>query len=150
MDPKSDAIRDYILANRDRYTREAIREQLTAAGHSPDHVDRTWEELAASQPRPSRLNGVAVFALVLLVIGAAVGAFGAFLVTSFNYVIARGPAGFFLLYAVLYLGIGVAIVWVASRIRASENVQLVIGVLLIPVYIALLLGTCLAAANLTS
>jgi hypothetical protein len=152
MDPKSDAIRDYILANRDRYTREAIREQLIAAGHSADDVDRTWNELAATQPPPrsSRLNGVAIFAIVLLVIGAAFGAFGALLVTSFNPVIARGPAGFFLWYAVLYLGIGSALVWVASRIRASDTLQFALGVLLIPVYIGLMFGTCVAAANMTS
>jgi hypothetical protein len=150
MDTKSDAIRDYILANRDRYTREAIREQLIAAGHGADDVDRTWEELAATQPHRSRLNGVAVFATVLLVIGAAVGAFGALLVTSFNPVIARGPAGFFLWYAVLYLGIGSALVWVASRIRASDTLQFVLGVLLIPVYIGLMFGTCVAAANMAS
>jgi hypothetical protein len=150
MDPKSDAIRDYILANRDRFTREAIREQLIAAGHRAEDVDSTWEELAATQPRRSGFNGLAVFAVVLLVMGAAVGAFGALLVTSFNSVIARGPAGFFLLYAVLYLGIGSVLVWVASRIRASDTVQFVLGVLLVPVYIGLMFGTCVAAANLTS
>jgi hypothetical protein len=150
MDPKSDPIRHYILANRDRYTREAIREQLIAAGHRAEDVDRTWEELAVTPPGRSRLNGLAVFAIVLLVIGAAIGAFGALLVTSFNSGIARGPAGFFLLYAVLYLGIGSALVWVASRIRVSDTVQFVLGVLLIPVYIGLMFGTCVAAANMTS
>jgi hypothetical protein len=156
MDPKSDAIRDYILANRDRYTREAISEQLVAAGHSADDVDRTWDEVAATQPQPqprrARLNGVAIVAIVLLVIGAAFGAFGALLVTSLNTNYADGAAGgrFFLVYAVLYLGIGSILVWVATRIRASDTVQFVLGVLLVPVYIGLMLGTCAAAVNLTS
>jgi hypothetical protein len=152
MDPKRDPIRDYILANRDRYTHEAIREQLIAAGHSAEDVDPTWDELAATEPRPSRLNGLAVFAVVLLVIGAAFGAFGALLVTSLNANYGNGTAGaqFFLLYAVLYLGIGSVLVLGASRIRASDAVQLVLGVLLVPVYIGLMFGTCVAAVNLTS
>ena len=150
MEPSNDPIRDYIRANRDRYTREAIREQLIAAGHRAEDIDRAWEELATAEPPPSRFNGLAVFALVLLVVGAAFAAFGALLVTSFNYVIARGPAGFFVLYAVLYLGIGSVIIWVASQIRVSGTAQFVLGILLVPVYISLMLGTCLAAANLTS
>lgn len=154
MDPTSAAIRDYIRANGDRYTREAIREQLIDAGHSPEDVDRAWEELAATEPRPGspRFNGLAVFAVVLLVMGAGVGAFGALLVTSFNASLASGPAGtrFFLLYAVLYLGIGSVIVLLASRIRSSDTVQFVVGVLLVPIYIGLMFGTCVAAVNLSS
>jgi hypothetical protein len=154
MDPKSNPIRDYIQAYRDRYTREAIRGQLLAAGHSADDVDRTWEELAATQPQPrrSRLNGVAIFAIVLLVIGAAVGAFGALLITSLNTNYADGAAGgrFFLVYAVLYLGIGAILVWVANKIRASDTVQFVLGLLFVPIFIGLMFGTCFAAVNLTS
>lgn len=156
MDPKSDPIRDYILANRDRYTREAIREQLLAAGHSADDVDRTWEEVAATQPQPrrTRLSGLAIFAIVLLVIGAAFGAFGALLVASLNasYYGSDDGAGlrFFLVYAVLYVLIGSMLVWVASRIRASDGVQFLLGVLLVPIYIGLMFGTCATAINLTS
>lgn len=152
MDPERDALRDYIRANRDRHTREAIREQLIAAGHSAEDVDRTWAELAATKPRSPRFNGLAVFAVVLLVMCAAVAAFGALLVLSLNSNMASGSAGtrFLVLYAVLYLGIGSAIVWLASRMRASDTVQLVVGVLLVPVYIGLMFGTCVAAVNLSS
>ena len=153
MDPKSNPIREYILANRDRYTREAIREQLIAAGHSAEDVDRIWEELGPTEERPSRFNGVAVFAVVLLVIGAAVGAFGGLLIASLNASYSGSDTGvvrFFLVYAGLYLVIGSILVWVATRIRVSDTVQFVLGVLLIPVYIGLMFGTCVAAVNLTS
>ena len=153
MDPKSDPIRDYILANRDRYTRGAIREQLIAAGHDAEDVDRIWEELGPTEERPSRFNGLAIFAVVLLVIGAAVGAFGGLLIASLNASYSGSDTGvvrFFLVYAAFYLVIGSILVWVATRIRASDGVQLLLGVLLIPVYIGLMFGTCVAAVNLTS
>ena len=155
MDQKSgsDPIRDYILANRDRYTREAIRDQLIAAGHSAEDVDRIWEELGPTEERPSRFTGLAIFALVLLVIGAAIGAFGGFIMASLNASDSGSDTAvlrFFLIYAAIYLVIGSFMVWVANRIRVSDNVQFVLGVLLIPVYIGLMFGTCVAAVNLTS
>jgi hypothetical protein len=156
MDQKSgsDPIRDYILANRDRYTRDAIREQLIAAGHKAEDVDRIWEALGPTEERPSsRFTGLAIFALVLLVIGAAIGAFGGFLIASLNASYSGSDTGvvrFFLVYAAIYLVTGSIMVWVANRIRVSDTVQFVLGVLLIPVYIGLMFGTCVAAVNLTS
>ena len=44
----NDPIRDYISANRDKYTSEAIREQLLAAGHDLALVDAALEE--STQP----------------------------------------------------------------------------------------------------
>lgn len=155
MDQKSgsDPVRDYILANRDRYTREAIREQLIAAGHKAEDVDRIWEELGPTEEGRSRFTGLAIFALVLLVVGAAIGAFGGFIVASLNASYSGSDTGvlrFFLVYAGMYLVIGSVMVWVANRIRVSDAVEFVLGVLLIPVYIGLMFGTCVAAVNLTS
>jgi hypothetical protein len=42
MDPR---IADYIRANRRRYTRDAIRQQLIDAGHDPAEIDATWRVL---------------------------------------------------------------------------------------------------------
>ena len=50
-------IDDYIRQNRERYTREAIRQQLTAAGHDPSAIDAAWDRLAATAPAPSRPGG---------------------------------------------------------------------------------------------
>jgi hypothetical protein len=54
MDPQID---EYIRQNRDRYTREAIRDQLTHAGHDPAAVDAAWDRLAASSPASLRTVG---------------------------------------------------------------------------------------------
>ena len=43
MDPQ---IADYIRQNRERYTREAITEQLREAGYPKEAIDATWEQLA--------------------------------------------------------------------------------------------------------
>jgi Na+/melibiose symporter-like transporter len=87
------------------------------------------------------------------VIGAAIGAFGGFVIASLNASYSGSDTGvvrFFLVYGAIYLVIGSVMVWVANRIRVSDTVQFVLGVLLIPVYIGLMFGTCVAAVNLTS
>lgn len=47
MDPR---IADYIRANRKRYNRDVIREQLLKAGHDPAEIDATWAALDAPDP----------------------------------------------------------------------------------------------------
>lgn len=88
---------EYIRLNRDRYTREAIRQQLTAAGHDPAAVDAAWERLVASSPASSQTvgwrPGWREF-LVLLVAGAigaalvwAGGAYGAGVIAPAVYAV---------------------------------------------------------------
>jgi hypothetical protein len=45
-----DPIRAYITEHRARYTREAIRAQLIAAGHDPSAIDRALEEAWSRSP----------------------------------------------------------------------------------------------------
>ena len=47
MDPR---IADFIRANRKRYNRDVIREELLKAGHAPADVDATWAALDAPDP----------------------------------------------------------------------------------------------------
>lgn len=49
MDPRID---EYIRQNRDRYTREAIRDQLIAAGHDPAAIDKALDEAWSESPNP--------------------------------------------------------------------------------------------------
>ena len=66
-------IDEYIRQNRGRYTREAIRQQLTESGHDPAAVDAAWDRLAASSPASMRTDGWRPGwreFLVLLVVGA--------------------------------------------------------------------------------
>ena len=62
----------YIRQNRSRYTREAIRAQLIAAGHDPTAIDEAWERLGApsgAATSPGWRPGWPVL-LLLLVLGA--------------------------------------------------------------------------------
>lgn len=65
-------INDYIKANRDKYTREAIRDQLIAAGHDPAAIDEALQADTAAEAAPMRTGwrlGWRSF-LVLVVLGA--------------------------------------------------------------------------------
>jgi len=53
----SSQIDDYIRENRERYTREAIREQLIAAGHDPVAVDAGLDRAAVHSAVPARPVG---------------------------------------------------------------------------------------------
>ncbi len=49
---------EYILQNRDRYTREAIRRSLIDAGHDPAEVDGAWESVESGRvPPPGLIAG---------------------------------------------------------------------------------------------
>ena len=65
---------DYIRANRDRYSREAIRAQLIAAGHDSAAIDAAWEKVTGTGrsevPTPRGAGGfVSGLALVLYLLG---------------------------------------------------------------------------------
>jgi hypothetical protein len=102
MDP---SIEDYIRENRTRYTKEAIRAQLVAAGHPAADVDAAWDRVgggsAAAAPVGWRPRWREF--LVLLVLGA----IGAALVWSGQPYSAGGVAP--IAYAiVLSIGFGAA------------------------------------------
>lgn len=71
MNAPTDPIRDYIAANRDKYTAEAIRAQLLAAGHDPAAVDAELARLAATPPTAEGRSSVATYVWVVFWIGAA-------------------------------------------------------------------------------
>lgn len=71
MDPQQ--IDEYIRQNREQYTREAIRQQLTASGHDSAAITAAWERVEASSTTPARATGWRPGwreFLVLLVVGA--------------------------------------------------------------------------------
>ena len=107
MDPK---IVDYIQANRTRYTREAIREQLIAAGHDPRAVDAELESSAgqyAESTRPVGWRPRWREFLVLVVLGA-IGA--AFVWADETY----GGGGFAVVVYVIIVSIGFGLAKVLS------------------------------------
>jgi hypothetical protein len=72
MAPDPRAIDDYIRQNHDRYTREAVRDQLLAAGHDPAAIDAAWARVDEGRPAATPLGwrpGWREY-LLLLVVGA--------------------------------------------------------------------------------
>jgi len=139
MDPR---IADYIRANRKKYTREVIREQLVKAGHDPSEIDATWAALDAPDPDAVVGEGfwgrfwlflvglnVAVFLIVVLVSG---------LLNSIVLAVVLGIA----------LSIGALMAWgiVAATGPAKMGVTtaMVIGGVIPLVFALLIGGSCYA------
>ena len=70
----SGPIREYILANRRKYTRGAIGDQLRAAGHDQAAIDEVWRVVDAdptlSAERPPSRAGIVVYVLIWYLLGA--------------------------------------------------------------------------------
>ncbi len=143
----SEPIDDYILATRDQYTEQAIREQLKAAGHADADIA---DALERSRRTPSaRSGGGALFAwvVILFVVGLAAVVFGALAAQAFASHF--GP----LVWVVgigLYGVLGGAFIWYISRESGrSHGSGWAIGMaLLAPILLgAVTFGTCLAMFN---
>ena len=154
-------IEAYLREHGARYTTDALRRELINAGHAPAEVDAALRETEGSRVanRPGaadapRGSGLYETAWALYGIGAMFGAMGAALLL----LILRGPPFtspplvFVALYAVAYLGLGYLVVrlvrWAASRFEIHGVVAVLLGLVLLPVYAALMFGTCVAALNL--
>lgn len=144
MDPR---IADYIRANRRRYTRDAITQQLVEAGHDRDEVERTWAALEAPDPDAEAGEGFwKRFALILIGVNLAV-----FLAVGLlTGMLTNLPAGSFVLVVVfgVALVIGALIAWglvaATGPAKMSPTTALVVGSV-IPIVFALLVGgTCYA------
>jgi hypothetical protein len=105
VQPERGAIDDYIEQNKARYTSEAMRDQLLAAGHDPRGVDEALKRLAApsESARPAGWRpGWTEFALLLVV-----GAIGAAIVWAGQPYGAGGIAP--IVYAIVVsIGFGIA------------------------------------------
>ncbi|MDQ3689586.1 MAG: hypothetical protein M3406_06035 [Chloroflexota bacterium] len=139
MDPR---IADYIRANRKKYTREVIREQLVTAGHDPAEIDATWAALDAPDPDAVAGEGfwgrfwlflvglnVAVFLIVVLVSG---------LLNSIVVAVALGIA----------LSIGALMAWgivaATGPAKMGGTTAIVIGGVIPLVFALLIGGSCYA------
>ncbi|HEV8252676.1 MAG TPA: hypothetical protein VGQ66_04770 [Candidatus Limnocylindria bacterium] len=153
MDPK---IRDYIQDHRERYTREAIRSQLIAAGHDPAAIDQALDK-AWSEPARIRADGGGAagqvqtgWAILLYLAGFSVPIW--FLVSSMTSR-SLSPAWTIggVVFLVLYAVIGLLVVrWVARWDPPSGFLAWERAIVGLPVLFALLVGvgfftTCLAA-----
>jgi hypothetical protein len=146
MDPR---IADYIRANRDRYTREAIRQQLIDAGYDPVVIDGTWAIL--DTPDPDDVAGEGFwrrFALILIGVNVVIFIVVGLLTGMLGNVAAS--AVLLIIFAIV-LGIGALIAWgivaLTGPARMSPTTATIIGSA-IPVLVALLIGgSCYALAG---
>ena len=141
MDPN---IRDYIESMTGRYTPEAIRANLIAAGHDPAAVDAALAALASEREASSGPgDGLLAEAWILFIVGGVTGLAGFGMASSF------GSGGSFPIFAAGYLGIGFAIVlllrWAVPRFGIKGIWAGLLGLALIPIFGGLMFGTCVAA-----
>lgn len=139
MDPR---IVDFIRANRQRFTREAIRQQLIEAGHDPAEIDATWAALDAPDPDETAGEGFwGRFALFLIGLNVAVFA----LVVVASGLLGSLPQGGLWLAVTLAiaLGIGALIAWAivaaVGPTKLARTTAMTIGAV-IPLLFALLIG----------
>ena len=150
-------IEAYLREHGSRYTTEALRSQLIAVGHDPAEVDaalRETEAIRIGQARPA--SGLTDAAWAMYLIGGVLWVAGVLLLVALAGALSgSGNLGpFVAIYAVAYFGLGYLVVRLVRLLVSRFDVRgvgaFLIGLALIPVYGALLLGTCLAASNLAT
>ncbi len=152
MDPDPTAIDDYIRANRSTYTQEAIRDNLVAAGHDPAAVDGRVRRVGlgtrlepgasrrpapvGSSPRPGSSSSCA-----------ASSAWQASrMAMSFS---GHGSFPIFL-WDLRWIGLAVVLLvrWAVPKLGIRGVWAGVLGVALVPIFGALMFGTCVAALRI--
>jgi hypothetical protein len=138
-------IADYIRANREQYTREAITQRLMEAGYTREAIDATWSALDAPQPDDRAGEGfwrrfffivVGINVGVLVLVGLATGSF-----------FAPDRLGLLGVLAVV-LAIGALIAWgivaAVGPTRLGRTTATVIGVVVVSIFALLIGGSCYA------
>jgi hypothetical protein len=139
-------IADYIRQHKDRYTRQAIREQLIEAGHEPEAIDRTWAVL--DMPDPDDVIGRRFWSRFWMVlIGINVAVFLLVALASGMLMNLSGYSGMLVILAIV-LTIFALIAWGVVGLTGPSRMRrvpaLIVGVT-IPLFFALLVGgTCYA------
>jgi hypothetical protein len=130
-----DPIRDYILANRDKYTKEAIQDRLLAAGHDQAAIDQAWQAVeagASPTPESPSRTGIVTYVLVWYALGALI---------TLPIALSVGFGVFLLLYVV----VGGVVAYLVSRIHVA-GAGWFLAVPLVPIaFFVIAFGTCLAA-----
>jgi len=153
MDPDPTPIDDYIKANRGIYTDEAIRDNLVSAGHDPIAVEAAFRRIGPGtawnpKPQAASTGGLMTEAWILFIACGLLGLAGFAMANSFS---TAGSLPFFL---IAYIGIGLAIIlllrWAVSKVGVRGLWAGVIGVALVPIFGALMFGTCVAAFGMRS
>lgn len=146
-------IDDYIRANRGTYTDEAIRETLVSAGHDRLAVEAAFRRVGFGPDwnpaaEPPGAGGLMAEAWSLFIVCGLLGLGGFAMASSFS------STGSFPFYLVAYSGIGLVIVllvrWAVPKFGIRGVWAVVLGVALMPIFGALMFGTCVAAFGIGS
>jgi hypothetical protein len=132
---------DYIRRHRDRYTRDALRATLLAAGHPPDAVDEAFRAVDAEPVVNLRPRAVQI-----VLVG--------YVIVWLGFSLFIGLSGLAIILA-LYFGVGLLVSLVVlslwprlDRVRADRAVNALAAALVIPFAILFgLLGFCIWAAG---
>ena len=139
-------ISDYIAANRQRYTRDAITQQLEAAGHPREAIDAAWDRSASTEAgaapdvpagatksqkeasAPPGREAMVLYVVLWFVAGAMV-----------DLLLNAQPA-----YLIAYLVVGAIAAFLMTRVRVSGWGWLLAIPLVPAAFFLVWYGTCLA------
>lgn len=142
----------YLRQHRDRYSLEALRTQLLAAGKSPALIEQAIARLQAEQPvqhRPRRwpqIIGLAILNTLLLPVVAYLLAiiFGTSADAPVTATLITGPG---LLFVELIAGVALLFrertAWLGKSLLLSVAISVVLTIIIVVVAVVLLAGTCL-------
>jgi hypothetical protein len=143
-------IRDYILRYRDRYTAEALRDQLIRAGYAPEEVDQVGEEIVAGatpSERPPLRTILTAYAIGLFALTLVLFAFG----TDWLDPSSGGLGGLLLVFLFLALVVVLVIVlFVVRRLRVvalGVTSGIVTGLLIPFIAVVIVAGVCIQTAH---
>lgn len=108
----NEQIAQYIRENRDRYTRQAINDQLKAAGHDARSIDEAWAVVGAAERPDPELPRVRYRSLVLILV--ILGGVAAFIAGSSGPYVGPLWAISYVISALIVMGIGIGMTRAAS------------------------------------
>ena len=140
-------IDDFIAEHRERLTREAITEQLEAAGYARADVEAAWERAALAAPPKGEVSGtMATYVWIVYWLGAAlIAAYG--LLTTFAGGGGVGVLPFAIGWLLLYLVLAYLPARALARTRSS-NLAVIVAVVVATPVIVVVIGGGICAATL--
>jgi hypothetical protein len=133
-------IADYIRSNRERYNRDAITQQLEAAGYERGAIDDAWETLAGREPGGGgEGRSLATYVWILYWLGAAI----ILAITAIALVSSGGGSGFTAFgigWLLAYLALTYLPARALARVRPTGTGGLLGVILAVPVLVLLIGG----------
>jgi hypothetical protein len=143
----NDPIRSYIRANREKYTEEAVRDQLLAAGHDRAAIDEAWRlevDTGGKVPGATARKVRTGWAIVIYGYGVLALLYSA--VTTSTQADSSGRI-FVLLFFVIFAAAGYFVVrWIARWRPLTGFGQLLVAIFGVPLLFALVaFGSCVVS-----